>query len=105
MSVFSMVNMNKKSLFWMTWVYFHLPVFILQKYLFKFCVTDTLGTLPAHAEETDGVEEGSTATDTPEVIYARPTELVKPRTGPTQPSLAHVGRPIPQVSHIPDPVI
>ncbi|XP_053398553.1 uncharacterized protein LOC123556357 isoform X5 [Mercenaria mercenaria] len=66
--------------------------------------SETLGTLPAHAEETDPTDDGSTATDTPEVIYARPSALTRARTDLSQQSLAHVGRPIPQVSHVPDPI-
>ncbi|XP_060596380.1 uncharacterized protein LOC132750419 isoform X2 [Ruditapes philippinarum] len=64
---------------------------------------DTLGTLPAHIEEA-GMDDGSTDTDTPEVIYARPFVLVRGKTDLSQQSLAHIGRPIPQVSRIPDPV-
>ena len=60
-----------------------------------------MGTLATHREEDD---DGSTATDTPEVIYARPTVFVRSKTDLNQQSLAQIGRPIPQVSHVPDPV-
>ncbi|XP_052282684.1 uncharacterized protein LOC127879720 isoform X3 [Dreissena polymorpha] len=65
---------------------------------------ETLEPLATHPEESqcDDTETNTPASSAPG-SGTRAAARVKPVTGPGNTSLAHIGRPIPQVSHVPDP--